>query len=44
MTLPGDVTGAQCSVGYGVGRACHDLTVTGNKVELSASDLGPARR
>ena len=34
---PSDVTGAQCSVGFGVGRACGDLTVTGNKVTLSAA-------
>ena len=40
VTLPGDVTGAQCSVGFGVGAPCRDLTVTGNKVELSASYLG----
>ena len=40
VTLPGDVTGAQCSVGYGVGSPCRGLTVTGNKVELSASYLG----
>ena len=36
VTLPGDVTGAQCSVGFGVGRACRDLTVDGNTVDLSA--------
>ena len=40
VTLPGDVSGAQCSVGYGVGSPCRGLTVTGNKVELSASYLG----
>ena len=41
VTLPGDVTGAQCSVGFGVGAACHDLTVNGNKVTLSAINLAP---
>ena len=40
VTLPGDVSGAQCSVGFGVGAPCGELTVTGNKVELSASQLG----
>ena len=41
VTLPGEVTGAQCSVGYGVGQACRDLAVTGNTVKLSALDLPP---
>ena len=41
VTLPGDVAGAQCSVGFGVGAACRDLTVSGNKVELSARYLRP---
>ncbi len=36
VTMPGDIGRAQCSVGFGVGRACDDLTVTGNTVELSA--------
>ncbi|MFY9921550.1 MAG: DUF2207 domain-containing protein, partial [Mycobacterium sp.] len=40
VTLPSDVTGAQCSVGFGVGSACRDLTITGNKVTLSTSYLG----
>ncbi len=40
VTLPADVTGAQCSVGYGAGAPCHGLTVTGNKVELSTGYLG----
>lgn len=40
-TLPGAVTGAQCSVGYGVGDRCTDLTVSGNTVELAASGLAP---
>ena len=35
---------AQCSVGFGAGAACGDLTVTGNKVELSASNLHRAPR
>jgi len=30
VTLPGNVGRAQCSVGYGVGRECSDLTVEGN--------------
>ncbi len=41
VTLPAEVTGAQCSVGYGVGRACLDLIVTGKTVQLSATDLRP---
>ena len=41
VTLPGDVGRAQCSVGFGVGRACSDLTVSGNRVELSATNLAP---
>ena len=41
VTLPGDVTGTQCSVGVGFGSPCRDTTVTGNKVELSASYLPP---
>ena len=40
VTLPSDVTGAQCSVGYGVGSACSDLTIAGNKVSLSTEYLG----
>ena len=40
VTLPSDVTGAQCSVGFGVGAPCRDLTITGNKVALSTSYLG----
>ena len=39
VTLPSDVTGAQCSVGFGVGAPCQNLTVTGNKVTLSTSYL-----
>jgi uncharacterized membrane protein YgcG len=41
VTLPGDVTGAQCSVGFGVGEPCTGLTVAGARVELSASYLDP---
>ena len=33
--------GAQCSVGSGVGRACDDLTVRGDTIELAASNLPP---
>ncbi|HKH52112.1 MAG TPA: DUF2207 domain-containing protein, partial [Mycobacterium sp.] len=40
ITLPGEVGQAQCSVGYGVGAPCENLTVTANKIELSASYLG----
>ncbi|ORB19585.1 DUF2207 domain-containing protein, partial [Mycolicibacterium monacense] len=40
VTLPADVTGVQCSVGYGVGRAC-DLTTTGRTVRIEARDLPP---
>ncbi|OBC00749.1 hypothetical protein A5784_19795, partial [Mycobacterium sp. 852013-50091_SCH5140682] len=41
VTLPAAVTGAQCSVGYGVGRACTDLTTSGDTVRLSAVNLDP---
>jgi hypothetical protein len=41
VTLPGDVGRAQCSVGYGVGRACGDLSVEGNTVTFSAASLAP---
>jgi len=30
VRLPGEVTGAQCSVGYGVGAACRNLVVSGD--------------
>ena len=40
VTLPSDVTGAQCSVGFGVGAPCQDLAINGNKVALSTSYLG----
>ncbi|ORB47425.1 DUF2207 domain-containing protein, partial [Mycolicibacterium rhodesiae] len=41
VTLPGGISGAQCSVGYGVGRACDGLTVSGDRVRLAASNLDP---
>ena len=41
ITLPGDVGRVQCSVGYGVGRECRDVTVSGNKVDLWALNLQP---
>jgi Predicted membrane protein (DUF2207)/LemA family len=41
VTLPADVTGAQCSVGSGVGRACTGLTVQGHTVEFTATQLEP---
>ncbi|ORA34970.1 DUF2207 domain-containing protein, partial [Mycobacterium aquaticum] len=41
LTLPGAATGAQCSVGYGVGRACKDLATMGDTVQLTAVDLDP---
>ena len=40
VTMPGDITGAQCSVGVGVGTPCKDLTVSGNRIALSADYLG----
>ena len=41
VKLPAAVPGAQCSVGRGVGRACEDLTVHGDTVELVATNLPP---
>jgi Predicted membrane protein (DUF2207) len=41
VTLPGDVGRAQCSVGFGVGGECRDLTTAGDTVTFSASDLSP---
>lgn len=41
LTLPAPATGAQCSVGYGVGRACEALTTSGDTVRLTAADLDP---
>ncbi|MBU8815711.1 DUF2207 domain-containing protein, partial [Mycolicibacterium goodii] len=40
VVLPADATGAQCSVGYGVGTPC-DLTVSGGTVRLQTDNLGP---
>ena len=40
-TLPADVTGAQCSVGFGLGTACADLTVDGNTVEFTTGGPEP---
>ena len=41
ITLPGGVPGAQCAIGYGVGRGCDGLTVAGDTVRVSATDLAP---
>ena len=41
VSLPARVTGAQCSVGAGLGRGCDGLTIAGNAVTLSAIDLPP---
>ncbi|MDO0976973.1 DUF2207 domain-containing protein [Mycolicibacterium frederiksbergense] len=41
VTLPEPVVGAQCSVGYGRGYACSDLTVEGATVRLGAQGLAP---
>lgn len=41
VTLPGDVPGAQCSVGYGVGAPCRSLSVSGDTVRLTAQNLAP---
>ncbi|MGK2904677.1 MAG: DUF2207 domain-containing protein, partial [Mycobacterium sp.] len=41
VTLPEPVLGAQCSVGFGRGTACSDLTVDGNTVTLGAQGLEP---
>ena len=40
ITLPGDIPRVQCTVGYGVGAPCRDLTISGNTVKLSAQYLG----
>src|SRR5262249_37642975 len=40
VTLPADVTGAQCSIGFGVGAPCRDLVVSGNRLSLTAENLG----
>ena len=39
--LPGNVTGAECAVGYGTGRACDGLVVSGHTVEFGAQNLPP---
>lgn len=41
VTLPAAVTGAQCSVGLGVGSPCTGLTVDGDTVAFGATDLPP---
>ena len=41
ITLPGNVTGAGCSIGHDIGRECAKLTVSGNRVEVSATGLAP---
>lgn len=41
VTLPGDVPGAQCSVGYGVGAPCRNLSVSGDTVRMTAQNLAP---
>ncbi|WP_286174917.1 DUF2207 domain-containing protein, partial [Mycobacterium sp. DL99] len=41
VTLPAEVTGAGCSVGFGVGSACTDLRTDGNTVRLVATGLEP---
>ncbi|TQR84631.1 DUF2207 domain-containing protein, partial [Mycobacterium hodleri] len=41
VTMPADVTGAECSVGFGTGRACDGLAVSGSTIELSAANLAP---
>ncbi|OBF39544.1 DUF2207 domain-containing protein, partial [Mycolicibacterium conceptionense] len=41
VTLPAGVTGAGCSVGFGVGRACTGLRTDGNTVRLVATGLEP---
>jgi len=40
ITLPGDIPRVQCTVGYGVGAPCRDLTISGNTVKVSAQYLG----
>ncbi|ORA70836.1 hypothetical protein BST26_10045, partial [Mycolicibacterium insubricum] len=41
VTLPGEITGAQCSVGLGLGRACDDLSITGHTLTVEATALRP---
>uniref|UniRef100_UPI0028A606E5 DUF2207 domain-containing protein n=1 Tax=Mycolicibacterium sp. TaxID=2320850 RepID=UPI0028A606E5 len=42
VRLPGPVPGAQCSAGSGVGVPCSGLTVDGDTIRVSASNLAPA--
>lgn len=41
VALPGEVPRVQCSVGYGVGTPCENLTIDGTTVRLSARHLAP---
>ena len=41
VTLPAGITGAQCSVGTGVGGACDDLTINGTTMTVAATNLAP---
>ena len=41
VTLPAAITGAQCSVGTGVGSACDDLTINGTTMTVAATNLAP---
>ena len=41
VTLPDRVSGVECSVGFGIGRACEGLTVTGDRIQLAPTNLAP---
>jgi hypothetical protein len=41
VTLPGEISGVECSAGFGIGRACEGLTVTGDRIRLAPSNLAP---
>lgn len=41
VQLPGAVSGMQCAIGWGVGRACTDIAVDGRTVRLGAEGLRP---
>lgn len=41
VTLPGRVSGVECSVGVGVGRACKVLNINGNQIRLRSRDIDP---
>nr|WP_207384032.1 DUF2207 domain-containing protein [Mycolicibacterium komanii] len=41
VAFPGGVPRVQCSVGYGVGAPCENLTIDGTTVRLSARHLAP---